>query len=401
MPSNTPLPFGETPEEEILEENDPEESDKNTPSTGLIWNRLLRLGLGEPTLRIGTAVATGLLVLLVVIVMGTYFMGSQKSAVPTVTAQAVVPTPLIPLVNNPTAALISDFGIGRLAVLHTNLPAKPRTEIIKYEVVKGDTLFGIAEKFGIKPESILWSNRAVLSDNPAFLTPGQSLFIPPFDGIVHFWIAGVEGLNGVAKLSGVTPDAIIDWPGNKLDRNTLGDFSMPNIPDKTMIFIPNGVGQYTDWLPTFTRDNPAVAQIMGTGFCGKILDGPIGNGTFIWPTTETFLSGYDYSPSTNHFGIDIAGGKGNPIFAVDDGVVVYSGWNDNGYGNLLIIDHGNGWQSIYAHLNSISKGCGEFVFQGDVVAALGTTGRSTGPHLHFEMRNATYGKVNPWDFLIP
>ncbi|HPS41589.1 MAG TPA: M23 family metallopeptidase, partial [Anaerolineaceae bacterium] len=104
-------------------------------------------------------------------------------------------------------------------------------------------------------------------------------------------------------------------------------------------------------------------------------------------------------PSTNHFGIDIAGSIGNPIYSADNGVVVYSGWNNNGYGNLIVVDHGNGWQTVYAHLDTIQSQCGSFVFQGDVIGTLGTTGNSSGPHLHFEMRNKTYGKVNPWDFL--
>jgi murein DD-endopeptidase MepM/ murein hydrolase activator NlpD len=80
-------------------------------------------------------------------------------------------------------------------------------------------------------------------------------------------------------------------------------------------------------------------------------------------------------------------------------VVVYSGWNDWGYGNTVVIDHGNGWQSLYAHLDSMNVACGSFVYQGDVIGALGNTGRSSGAHLHFELRSDLYGKVNPWNFL--
>ncbi|HOW91199.1 MAG TPA: M23 family metallopeptidase, partial [Anaerolineaceae bacterium] len=113
----------------------------------------------------------------------------------------------------------------------------------------------------------------------------------------------------------------------------------------------------------------------------------------------TWLSGYDYSPETNHRAIDIDGSIGNPVWAVDAGVVVYSNWNENGYGNLIVIDHGNGWQSVYAHLDTFLKYCGDSVDQGEQIGTLGTTGNSTGPHLHFELRNETYGIVNPWDFL--
>jgi murein DD-endopeptidase MepM/ murein hydrolase activator NlpD len=81
------------------------------------------------------------------------------------------------------------------------------------------------------------------------------------------------------------------------------------------------------------------------------------------------------------------------------GVIVYSGWNDWGYGNVVVIDHGYGWQTLYAHMSKINAECGMSVYQGDVIGLYGSTGNSTGPHLHFEMLHEEYGKVNPWDFL--
>ncbi len=81
-------------------------------------------------------------------------------------------------------------------------------------------------------------------------------------------------------------------------------------------------------------------------------------------------------------------------------MVVYSGWNDYGYGNMIMIDHGDNWQSLYAHLESIWVGCGESVGQGQTIAAMGSTGKSSGSHLHFEIMHGTY-KVNPWDYLPP
>ena len=79
-------------------------------------------------------------------------------------------------------------------------------------------------------------------------------------------------------------------------------------------------------------------------------------------------------------------------------MVVYAGWNNWGYGNVVVINHGNSWQTLYAHLSAISVGCGQSVFQGSVIGAIGSTGNSTGSHLHFEMMHAG-GKVNPWDYL--
>jgi murein DD-endopeptidase MepM/ murein hydrolase activator NlpD len=85
--------------------------------------------------------------------------------------------------------------------------------------------------------------------------------------------------------------------------------------------------------------------------------------------------------------------------AADDGVVVYSGWNDWGYGYVVVLDHGNGWQTLYAHLSSINLGCGQSASQGQVIGAMGCTGNCTGPHLHFEMRHEVWGRVNPIDML--
>jgi murein DD-endopeptidase MepM/ murein hydrolase activator NlpD len=166
------------------------------------------------------------------------------------------------------------------------------------------------------------------------------------------------------------------------------------------LIVPGGRRDFISWsAPRITRSDPAVASIMGPGACGEIMEGPVGIGAFIWPTVEHYLSGYDYSPETNHHGIDIAGGIGNGIYAADAGVVVYAGWNDWGYGNVIVIDHGNGWQTLYAHLDTLTVGCGLPVNQGDLIGGMGSTGNSSGPHLHFEMLSDEYGKVNPWNFI--
>ncbi|HQK42015.1 MAG TPA: M23 family metallopeptidase [Anaerolineaceae bacterium] len=97
--------------------------------------------------------------------------------------------------------------------------------------------------------------------------------------------------------------------------------------------------------------------------------------------------------------MDIHGEIGEPVFASDNGVVVYAGWNDWGYGEMIVIDHGQGWQTLYAHLSTVDVTCGQEVYQGDTIGTVGTTGNSSGPHLHFELRSDDYGRVNPWDFL--
>lgn len=365
-----------------------------------IWDGVLRMGLGEAALRLGSGLASVVMILLVVWVMRNFYLQGQMRSI-SGSAQAAPlaePTPVI-AVNLSAPAALSAGGVERLTLLHTNIPAKPRSSVTQYEVQKGDTIFGIAQKFNLRPETILWGNYYILADDPHRLTPGQMLNILPVDGVYYEWHSG-DGLNGVAAFYGVTPDAILNWPGNQLNVETLGDLANPNIEPGTWLVVPGGRREFISWsAPRITRSDPAVASIMGPGACGAIMDGPVGGGTFIWPSVERYLSGYDYAPETNHYGIDIAGSSGNAIYAADSGVVVYAGWNDWGYGNVIVIDHGNGWQTLYAHLDSLTVGCGSPVTQGDLIGGMGSTGNSSGPHLHFEMLSDEYGKVNPWNFL--
>ncbi|MCJ7734339.1 MAG: M23 family metallopeptidase, partial [Anaerolineales bacterium] len=173
----------------------------------------------------------------------------------------------------------------------------------------------------------------------------------------------------------------------------------PSFEIGQMLIIPGGERELVDYgPPAITRDNPAIAATYGPGHCGTIYTGNVGVGVFIWPTTERWVVGYDYNPGTNHPAIDIAGSIENPVWASDNGVVVYAGWSNYGYGNLIVVDHGTGWQTLYAHLNSTSVGCGQSVNQGQRIGGLGSTGNSSGAHLHFEMIYMGT-KVNPWNFL--
>jgi hypothetical protein len=271
-----------------------------------------------------------------------------------------------------------------------------RTEVIQYTVEAGDTIFGIAEKFGLTPETVLWANRYVIGDTPDGLSIGVELFILPMDGVYHRWSEG-EGLNGVSSFYGVSPDVIVNYPGNNLDQDLVGDYANPNIAPGTMLVVPGGKRPTVAWI--VPRDSPASGNsYLGPGACGGILYGDVGTGTFTWPTTEKWLSGYDYNPPV-HNGLDFAGRSGFSIFASDSGVIVYSGWSDRGYGNLIVIDHDRGWQTFYAHLLDGSMlPCGSNVQKGQLIALMGSTGMSTGPHLHFEMRLNGY-PVNPWQFL--
>jgi len=358
-------------------------------------------------LRIGTILFSIVLVILVVWAMRTYLsdlpvaqLSAGRSGGPAFAATVPTPTPpaqnagLPPYVG---MAPISLEGVTRLASLRTTIPTRPRVNVITYTVEAGDSVFGIAEKFSLKPETILWANTSALQDNPHRLQVGQVINIMPVNGTYHKWSAG-EDLTKVAEFYGVDVMEIIGWAGNPFDLYTT-DLANPGIEPGTMLIIPSGRREMIDYgPPRIPRDNPAIARTYGPGHCGVLMDGIIGDGIFIWPTVNHWLSGYDYSPETNHSGIDIGGSRGDAIWAVDDGVVVYSGWSYSGYGNLVVIDHGNEWQSLYAHLDAVYVSCGESVFQGAAIGTMGTTGTSSGPHLHFEL---LYGssRVNPWNFL--
>ncbi len=350
--------------------------------------------------------------LLIVGVMRNFAAGVEQTRQEQLyaTAQAIAQPQIDAVTGGEAGALMPSFslaasifseGITRKASLDTIIPSRPRVDITTYTVAQGDSLFAIAEKFGVKPESVLWFNFDELGDNPREIFVGQVLNIPPVDGVLHKYKSG-ESLAAIAEFYSystvATPQDIIDWPGNHLDPYET-NIENPDIPDGTLLIVPNGSRELKDWgPPAISRDNPAAAAYYGPGACGSIYEGAVGNGTFVWPTSLKYLSGNDFSAV--HPGIDIAGAEGNPIYAVDSGVVVYSGASNAGFGNLLVIDHGTGWQSAYAHLSTIAVTCGQNVSQGEVVAAVGNTGNSTGPHLHFELLSFAYGKVNPWDFLI-
>lgn len=368
------------------------------------WENLVRFGLGEVSLRVGSGLASIALILLVVWVMGNFYLNGQALKTNTngsvQAAPAPTPTDMPDEPQIQVAVVNPEFmGVTRQVQLHTILPERPRMEIQEYTVQKGDTVFEIAKRFGLKPETIFWGNYDVLADDPHRLTPGKKLKILPVNGVLYEWHEG-DGLNGVAKFYGVTPDDIITFPGNKLSPDSVGDLAAPNIPAGTKLVIPGGKREYISWsAPRITRTNASSGKVLGAGVCGSVTGGPVGVGLFIWPTTVRTISGYDFSPETNHWGIDIGGVTGNPIYASDNGVIVYAGWNDWGYGNLVVIDHGNGWQTLYGHLSQIYVSCGAFVYQGNAIGALGSTGNSSGPHLHFELRSDQWNRVDPKNFL--
>ncbi len=385
------------PENKIPNSETTEKKNESTPQRwDALWQRVVSQSAREIFTRVGTLLASLALIVLVVWVLNAYFSSSRAITTAAGGANQEVSAG-IALPGYAGVAPVS--GLARGADTHTDQPSASRYEISEYVVVTGDYIFGIADRFGLKPESVIWANYDILLDNPASLKPGQKLRIPPTDGVLYTWHEN-DGLNKVSETFKVKPEDIISWPGNQLNAETIGDYAKPNIEVGKLLFVPGGRREYVDWFSTrIRRDNPAVASLWGPGKCSPVTSGPTGSGSFIWPTTETYISGYEYTPEVNHWGIDIGGDLGNPIYAMDAGVVVYAGWNDWGYGNVVVIDHGNSWQTLYAHLSKLYVECGSFVYQGDVIAEMGSTGNSSGPHLHLEMMSDIYGRPNPHRYL--
>jgi LysM repeat protein len=288
-----------------------------------------------------------------------------------------------------------DDGIIRRVDSRTIIPERDRVEVITYTVQRDDTLFGIADTYKLKPETILWGNFDTLQDNPHLLKPGQVLNILPTNGTYYKW-KQYDDLGAIARYFGVDPQAIIDYAGNNVDLSAVNT-SEHGLSVGQWVIIPGGKRALKDWgPPVITRKNASAYKYYGDGSCGSSYEGAVGTGTFIYPTVASSVSGYNYSGV--HPAVDFAGAVGNAVFASDNGVIVYAGWSNFGYGYLIVIDHGNGYQTAYAHLSAINVGCGQSVFRGSTIGAVGSTGNSTGAHLHFELVDNGV-KVNPMDYL--
>ncbi len=274
---------------------------------------------------------------------------------------------------------------------HTEITSQLRQDAVAYTVESGDSVFGIAKSFDISPESLLWSNYDVLADDPHSLSIGQTLTIPPTNGIWYKWKAD-DTVESVASKYKADVDDVLLWFGNEID------LTNPVIEKDTFVMIPGGQREFQQWVvPTIARGRAGVSTtILGPGSCDTSGAGAYGSGYFTWPASNHYLSGNDYW--SGHLAIDIAAGTGAPIYAADSGMVVYAGAISGGYGNMVMIDHGNGYQTLYAHLSSIVTRCGSSVYGGSVIGYAGSTGYSTGPHLHFEIRYLG-GFINPWSVL--
>lgn len=234
-------------------------------------------------------------------------------------------------------------------------------QISIYVVRERDSIAGIAKMFGVSVNTIAWANDL---SRGAVISPGQTLVILPISGVKHTVTKG-DTLKSIAKKYQADLEEVLQYNGLSSDATlALGD----------EIIVPDG-----EILTPVLGSSGAAVRARGTG-------GPEYLGYYGRP----IVGGRKSQGIHGYNGVDLAAPYGTPILAAAAGQVIVSrdyGWN-GGYGNYIVIQHDNGTQTLYAHTSSNIVYVGQRIFQGQVVGYVGSTGKSTGAHLHFEVRGA-------------
>ncbi|MFH0864258.1 MAG: M23 family metallopeptidase [Candidatus Gottesmanbacteria bacterium] len=251
----------------------------------------------------------------------------------------------------------------------TVISDKPRDQVINYEVQKGDTLGAIGDKFGISVDTIKWANN--LKDER--LSIGQIIKIPPVTGIVYKVKAG-DTIYSIAKFYKTDAQKIVNFPFN--DFTDLDTFALAI---GQSLIVPDGV--MPEAKPVFAPTVP-MSQLAG------------GSGQFAWPVGGSITQ----YPVWYHMAVDIANSAAPGIAAAGNGKVIFVDRQKYNYGWHIIVDDGDGLTTLYAHLSDIYVEPGQEVSRGQIIGKMGSTGRSTGTHLHFEVRKNGVS-VNPLPFL--
>lgn len=250
-----------------------------------------------------------------------------------------------------------------------------RTSIREYTVSEGDSLGDIAQDFNVSVNTLLWANNLSAT---SFIKPGQKLIIPPTSGVMHTVQKG-DTLKAIAQKYDATIDSIANF--NNIDDDLL-------VVGET-IMVPGGRIIYTVKPRTYTQPTAPSAPTYTEPAI-------VSSSKLQWPSSCRRIS--QYYRGWLHTGLDIACGQGKPIYAAEDGTVVRVQYLKTGYGYNVTIDHGGGIQTLYAHASRIYVEVGEKVSRGQVIMAEGSTGRSTGPHVHFEVR-ISGSRVNPLNYI--
>lgn len=272
-------------------------------------------------------------------------------------------------------------GTGMATITHpgiaeTKVTKRQRTEIVDYTVKPGDSISTIAEEFEISVNTILWENDL---SSYSVIRPGDILRILPVSGLTHKVVKG-ESLSSISTKYN-TDEAEI------LSVNRIADASRISIGEE--LVIPGAKkASLPSYTPTTYTGISAIKQIVTAD------ETPVASNKMLWPTDGHIITQYY---SWKHTGLDIANKTGTPLYAADSGTVIYSGWS-TGYGNNVVVDHGGGKKTRYAHASELYVKVGDKVTKGQTIAAMGSTGWSTGPHIHFEVV-INGKKLNPLNYI--
>jgi len=257
---------------------------------------------------------------------------------------------------------------------------------IEYVVQPDDTLASIAIEFGRDLTDMACATRSA-SEDPSDIKPGQVLSIPALGTVCHIVREG-ETIQSLASLYGVPPEVIVDNAWNEIE-------------GPPYVLHPGQRLRIAGALdPRFMHPaKPSPRQIASIRLADNGLpleEWPYGDGRFIWPVKGPITQRF----SAEHRAIDIAADFGTVVVAADTGTVIKAGWNSQGLGYRIVIDHHINYITVYAHLSTILVREGEVVKKGQPIGLVGSTGNSTGPHLHFAIRD--YGiAVDPLTLLPP
>lgn len=258
--------------------------------------------------------------------------------------------------------------------VNTVVSEKPRDRVYPHTVQEGETLASIAGRYDISVDTIKWAND-LKSD---IIRPGQKLDIPPITGIVHK-VTGGDNIYAIAKKYNVDAQNIVNFPFND-----FADADTFRLSPGQVLYVPDGS----------IKPKPVAPQPGQFRQVAQAQAGVRGSSSFIWPASGMITT----YPVWYHMALDIANSAAPPIMASDTGTVTYTGCLSYGYGCHVIIDHGNGYSTLYAHLSAIEVSAGQVVNKSQRIGVMGSTGRSTGTHLHFEIRSGGT-PVNPLGFL--
>ncbi|MFC1613373.1 peptidoglycan DD-metalloendopeptidase family protein [Patescibacteria group bacterium] len=251
-----------------------------------------------------------------------------------------------------------------------------RDEIIQYLVQTGDVIGSIASKFNVSMNTILWENNLSYY---SIIRPGDTLSILPVSGISHSVKSG-ETLGFIANKYSAEIDKVLAY-------NNLKETDVINKGQK--LIIPDGIKRVVS-VPSVASAGSSNIQKVFAGAPSKYA----ADSGFIWPTTTKRITQYY---NWKHHGLDIGGKTGNSIYAIEKGQIILSGWT-KGYGYNIIVDHGGGQKSRYAHFSKLYVKKGALVSKGQQIGEMGSTGWSTGPHLHLEII-INGAKVNPLKYI--